>query len=150
MSRLDVQQQERDSCWQGDVPQRFNGGGVQLAESANNEGVEESGLEQSGVEQKRSIAEQSRVERSGAERRRAKRRRVARGGMLFNRKRDAGRKKNGHAHDISRQCEGRECKRKLECKWIDKTQQEFRIMQKVLGGYEEENGDERVGEIESF
>ena len=35
-------------------------------------------------------------------------------------------------------------------KLIDKTQQEFRTMQKVFSGYEEENGDERLGEIESF
>ena len=33
---------------------------------------------------------------------------------------------------------------------IDKTQQEFRTMQEVSSGYEEENGDERLGEIESF
>ena len=33
---------------------------------------------------------------------------------------------------------------------MDKTQQEFKTMQVVLGGCEEKNGDEKVGEIESF
>ena len=33
---------------------------------------------------------------------------------------------------------------------MDKVQQEFKTMQEVLGGYEDENGDERVREIESF
>ena len=60
------------------------------------------------------------------------------------------RKESGYARDISQECEGRECKRKLKCKWIDNTQQPFRTMQEVVGGYEDENGDERLGEIESF
>ena len=30
------------------------------------------------------------------------------------------------------------------------THQEFRTTQDVLGGYEEENGDDKLGEIESF
>ena len=57
------------------------------------------------------------------------------------------RKESGYERDIRREWEGRECKRKLEGKWVDKTQQEFRTIQEVLGGYEEENGDESVGEI---
>ena len=60
------------------------------------------------------------------------------------------RKESGHTHDIRRVCKGRECKSKLEGKLIDKTQQEFRTMQEVFSSYEEENGDERIGEIESF
>ena len=37
MSRLDVKQQERHPCWQGDIPQPSNGGGVQQAEFVKNE-----------------------------------------------------------------------------------------------------------------
>ena len=49
------------------------------------------------------------------------------------------RKESDHVNDISRECKGRECKSKLECKLIDKTQQEFRTMQEMFSGYEEEN-----------
>ena len=47
------------------------------------------------------------------------------------------RKESDHERDISRECEGREFKRKLKGKWIDKSQQEFRTIQEVLGGCEE-------------
>ena len=59
-------------------------------------------------------------------------------------------KKSDHAYDISQEGKGRECKRKLECQLIDKMQQEFRTMQEVISGNEEENVDERLGEFESF
>ena len=49
MSRLDVKHLERHSCWQGDIPQPSNGGGVQQAEFVKKEGVEQSGVEQSGL-----------------------------------------------------------------------------------------------------
>ena len=91
----------------------------------SNDGLEQSGLEWSGAEG----SEQECISIESAVRER---------------------KKSGHAHDISRDCKGRECKSKLEGKFIDKTLQEFRTMQEVFSGYEEENGDERLGEIESF
>ena len=94
----------------------------------SNDGDEQSRLEQSGLEW--SGAERSEQECISIESAVRKR------------------KESGHAHDISRECRGRECKSKFECKLIDKTQQQFRTMQEVFSGYEEENGDERLGEIE--
>ena len=104
-SRLDAKQPERDSIWQGDIPQ------------LSNDGLQWSGAE--GSEQERISIENAVRER----------------------------KESGHANDISRECKGRECTSKLQGKLIDKTQQEFRTMQQVFIGYEEENGDERLGEI---
>ena len=89
MSRLDVKQQERHSCWQGDTPQPSNGGRVQQAEFVKNEGVEQSGVEQSGVEQ--SGAQWSKQECISIE------------------SAVRERKESGLAHDISRECQGREC-----------------------------------------
>ena len=57
------------------------------------------------------------------------------------------RKESDHANDISRECKGKECKSKWQGKLIDKTQQEFGTMQEVFIGYEEENGDEGLGEF---
>ena len=44
----------------------------------------------------------------------------------------------GSEQDISQECKSGECKSKLECKLIDKTQQEFGTMQEVITGNEEE------------
>ena len=145
MTRLDVKQQERDSYWQGDIPQPSNGGGVQQAESVKNERVEQSGVEQTEVEQRE--VEQSGVEQSGVEQSREE---WSEQECISIERTVRERKESGYARDISRECEGRECKRKLESKWIDKTQQEFRTMQEVLGEYDEENGDERLVKLNHF
>ena len=145
MSRADRSRAERSRVEQSRVEQS----GVEQSGLEQNRveqsGVEQSEVEQSGVQQcgvQQSGVQQSGAEQSGAEWREQE--------CISIESVVQKRKESGHSCDISQECEGRECKSKLKCKWIDKTQREFRTMQKVLGEYKEENRDERLGEIESF